>query len=95
MDKDERIKELEENVFKLESELQLTKEHLKKYTAPASSKVYYEKHKESQKQRVRIYKETTNYKPTPEQKKEYNRREYLKKKEKLKKEIEEKENKNV
>lgn len=95
MDKDERIKELEEKVSNLETELQLTKEHLKKYTAPASSKVYYEKHKEAQKQRVRIYKETTNYKPTPEQKKEYNRREYLKKKEKLKKEIEEKENKNV
>ena len=90
-----KLKITEEKNAKLEQELQATKEHLKKYTAPASSKVYYEKHKEAQKQRVRIYKETTNYKPTPEQKKEYNRREYLKRKEKLKKEIEEKENKNV
>ena len=87
MDKDERIKELEEKVSNLETELQLTKEHLKKYTAPASSKVYYEKHKEAQKQRVREYQQKTNYKsdykPTAEQKKEYNRREYLKRKEKL------------
>jgi len=37
MDKDERIKELEE-------ELQTTKEHL--YTAPSSRKEYYEKNKE-------------------------------------------------
>ena len=81
---------LEEKNAKLEEELQATKEHLKKYTAPASSKVYYEKHKEAQKQRVRIYKETTNYKPTPEQKKEYNKQSYLKRKEKLKNEIEEK-----
>ena len=69
-------------------------EHLKKYTAPASSKVYYEKHKEEQKQRVKEYQKRTNYKsdykPTPEQRKEYNRREYLKRKEKLKKEFDEK-----
>jgi len=84
MDKDEIIKELAEENAKLKEELQATKEHLKKYTAPASSKVYYEKHKEAQKQRVRIYKETTNYKPTPEQKKEYNKQSYLKRKEKLK-----------
>ena len=94
MDKDARINELEEKIFKLEEELQATKDHLKKYTAPASSKVYYEKHKEEQKQRVREYQQRTNYKsdykPTPEQKKEYNRREYLKRKEKLKQEMEEK-----
>jgi len=53
MDKDEKIKELEDKNAKLEEELQLTKEHLKKYTAPSSSKVYYEKHKEAQKQRVK------------------------------------------
>ena len=99
MDKDEIIKELAEDNAKLKKELQATKEqlqatkeHLKKYTAPASSKVYYEKHKEEQKQRVRIYKETTNYKPTPEQKKEYNKQSYLNRKEKLKKEMEEKSN---
>jgi hypothetical protein len=83
------IKELEEENAKLKEELHATKEHLKKYTAPASSKVYYEKHKEEQKQRVKEYQQRTNYKsdykPTPEQKKEYARRAYLKKKEKLQK----------
>ena len=53
MDKDEKIKEIRRKNAKLEEELQATKEHLKKYTAPASSKVYYEKHKEAQKQRVK------------------------------------------
>ncbi len=72
---------LEEKNAKLEEELQTTKDHLKKYTAPASSKVYYEKHKEAQKQRVKEYKEKTIYKPTPEQKKEYNKQAYLKRKE--------------
>ena len=75
---------MREETKKLQDELIKTKEHLKKYTAPASSKVYYEKHKEEQKQRVKTYKENTNYKPTAEQKKEYNRQSYLKRKEKLK-----------
>jgi hypothetical protein len=96
MDNQLRIKELEEENTKLKEELHATKEHLKKYTAPASSKVYYEKHKEEQKQRVKEYQQRTNYKsdykPTPEQKKEYARRAYLKKKEKLKNETEEKQN---
>tara|TARA_Y100000389_G_scaffold175867_1_gene186959 strand:+ start:1054 stop:1329 length:276 start_codon:yes stop_codon:yes gene_type:complete len=91
MDKDERIKELEEKNLKLEEELQATKEHLKKYTAPASRKEYYENNKEIINERVRKYKEKTNYKPSPEQKKEYNKREYLKRKEKLK----EKKNENI
>ena len=100
MDDKTKIKELAEENAKLKEELQVTKEHLKKYTAPASSKVYYEKHKEEQKQRVKEYQQRTNYKsdykPTPEQKKEYNRREYLKRKENLKKEMEEKtDNENV
>ena len=62
MDNEEKIKELEEKNAKLQEELQATKEHLKKYTAPASSKVYYEKHKEEQKQRVKEYQQRTNYK---------------------------------
>ena len=100
MDKDEIIKELAEENAKLKEELQVTKEHLKKYTAPASRKVYYEKNKEKEKQRAKEYQQKTNYKsdykPTPEQKKEYNRREYLKRKENLKKEMEEKtDNENI
>ena len=85
MDKDEKIKELEE-------ELQATKEHLKKYTAPASRKVYYERNKEKEKQRAKEYKEKTNYKSTPEQRKEYNKISYLRRKEKLQNELEEKQN---
>jgi hypothetical protein len=87
MENENIIKELAEENAKLKEELHATKEHLKKYTAPASSKVYYEKHKEEQKQRVKEYQQRTNYKsdykPTREQKKEYARRAYLKKKEKL------------
>ena len=60
MDTDEKIKEMEEHISNLETELQATKQHLKKYTAPASSKVYYEKHKEAQKQRVKEYQQKTN-----------------------------------
>ena len=53
MDKDEIIKELAEKNAKLEEELQATKEHLKKYTAPVSRKVYYENNKEVIKERVK------------------------------------------
>ena len=41
-----KIKQLEEKNSILEKELTETKEHLKKYTAPKRSKVYYENHKE-------------------------------------------------
>jgi len=37
---------LEEELQKTKDELIQTKSHLKKYTAPSSSKIYYEKHKE-------------------------------------------------
>ena len=82
-----RIAELEKQNEQLKNELEETKVHLKKYTAPASSKKYYQKHKEEHKQRVREYQKRTNYKseskhiPSTEQRKEYNRRAYLKKKE--------------
>ena len=66
-----KILSLESRIKELEQELDTTKQHLKKYTAPASSKVYYEKHKEEQKQRVREYKKRIKYKPTPEQSKRY------------------------
>ena len=86
MDKDEIIKDLAERNAKLEEELQATKEHLKKYTAPASRKEYYVNNKEAIKERVK------NYKPTPEQKKEYNKQAYLRRKEKLKKDMGETQN---
>ena len=84
MDKDERIKELEEENAKLKEELLATKEHLKKYTAPTSRKVYYENNKEHILERMKAN-------PThPDKRKEYNRQSYLRRKEKLKKENEEK-----
>jgi hypothetical protein len=81
-----KYKLLEEENKKLQDELQATKEHLKKYTAPSNMKKYYENHKEEIKQKVKEYKEKTNYKyeATPEKKKEYARTAYLNKKAKLK-----------
>jgi hypothetical protein len=80
MNNEELIKE---NLL-LKDEIDLLKEKLKNYTAPKRSKKFYETHKEEIKQKVREYKEKTNYNsniPT-EKKKEYNKRAYLKKKEK-------------
>lgn len=83
----ELIKEIErlktENEL-LKKELNDTKEHLKKYTAPSRSKTYYENHKEEIKQRVNEYKERTDYNSTisKERKKEYNKIAYQKRKEK-------------
>ena len=94
MDKEEKIKELEEELQSTKLELQSTKEHLKKYTAPSYKKEYYEKNKDTIKERNANYKKNTNYKyePTTEKKKEYARRAYLKKKEKLQNEMDEKQN---
>jgi hypothetical protein len=46
MDNEEIIKKLADENAKLRGELKETKEHLKKYTAPASRKLYYENNKE-------------------------------------------------
>ena len=85
--------ELLNKLKKLEEENEALKNKLKSYTAPSRSKTYYENHKEDIKQKVKEYKEKTNYvyEVSPEKKKEYARRAYLNKKEKLKKEKEEKE----
>jgi len=89
---EEKIKEILEENAKLKEELQSTKEHLKKYTAPFYKKEYYEKNKDVIKERNANYKKNTNYKSTPEQVKLYNQRTYLRRKEKLKKEMDEKQN---
>ena len=92
-----KLKIIEEENKRLQDELIQTKEHLKKYTAPASRKLYYENNKEEHKQRVKEYKEKTNYSAnlSTEKKKEYARRAYLNKKEKLKKLAEQNENENI
>jgi hypothetical protein len=81
MDSEELIKE---NAL-LKEEIEILKEKLKNYTAPKRSKKFYEIHKEEIKQKVREYKEKTNYNSNipKEKKKEYNRIAYLKKKEKI------------
>jgi regulator of replication initiation timing len=78
---------LREENKKLKEELTKTQEHLKKYTAPAKNKIYYENNKDAHIQRVKEYKEKTNYLyvPSLEQKKEWARNAYLNKKAKLKK----------
>jgi hypothetical protein len=68
---------LEETNKKLEEELAETKEHLKKYTAPTRSKVFYEKHK------AEILEKKKDPK-VKEQRKEINKRAYQKRKDKLK-----------
>ena len=65
--------ELKNKVIELE-------ERLKKYTAPARSKTFYENHKEA------LLEKMKKYKPTQEQIKEKNRKAYLKRKEKLQQE---------
>ena len=77
---------LREQNEKLISELEETKQHLKKYTAPAYKKEYYENNKDEIKQKIKEYRQ--NNQPTEEQKKKWARTAYLKKKEKLKQEKE-------
>jgi hypothetical protein len=78
MNKDARIIELEEENKILKEELEKTKEHLKKYTAPSYKKAYYEKNKEQ------ILEKMKSNPISQEKRKEYARRAYLKKKEKMK-----------
>ena len=74
MDKEDKIKSLEEELEKTKQELIENKEHLKKYTAPTRSKTYYENHKEEILERVK------KYPLTKEQIKEKNKKALLKRK---------------
>jgi cysteine synthase len=81
-----KLKFYEERIGLLEKELDETKTHLKKYTAPSNMKKYYETHKEEIKQRVKEYREKTNYIVSKDVIKERNKRAYQRRKEKLEKE---------
>ena len=73
-----QVKKLQEENNQLKTELQETKEHLKKYTAPLRNKKYYETHKEEL-----LDKMKTN--PiSSDKRKEYNKNYYLRKKEQQK-----------
>jgi len=77
--------ELKEKIIKIELELEVTKEHLKQYTAPLRNKLYYQENKDKDKQRVKEYKQKSNYTEilSKEKKKEYARTAYLNKKAKM------------
>jgi len=92
-----KLKITEDELQNTKEELIKTKEHLKKYTSPAKNKIYYENNKDAHIQRVKEYKEKTQYVyvPSPEQKKEWARTAYLNKKAKLKKLEEKNENENI
>ena len=71
-----KIKLLEIDNDNLRNELNITKEHLKKYTSPNRNKKYYEKNKE-------LLLNKMKQKTIPNDKrKEYNKTSYLKRKEK-------------
>ena len=70
---EELIENLRAEIDALKSELDKTKEHLKRYTAPKRSKAYYETHK------AEIIKKAKATVVTAEKRKEYNRRYYEKK----------------
>ena len=70
-----KIKILEEENNILRVELDETKEHLKKYTAPKRNKKYYETHKEELLNKMKLEPIASD------KRKEYNKNYYLKKKE--------------
>ena len=80
MNFEEKNKILEQEIKNLKLELEQTKEHLKKYTAPSRWKKYYDNHKEELNKRAKEF-------ITPEKKKEYNKKYYEKKKQEKQEEI--------
>lgn len=76
------MEELQKENEELKQRVAELEEKLKKYTAPARSKTYYENHKEE------LLEKMKKYKPTPEQIKEKNRKAYMKRKEKLQNNVE-------
>jgi hypothetical protein len=82
---------LKHKIYLLEQEIEQLKEHLKKYTAPTRSKLFYENHKTTVLHKNKEYKDKTNYYSnlSDEKKKEYAKTAYLNKKAKLKKNVEE------
>jgi len=77
MEEEKEILSLKQENEDLKKRVAELEEHLKKYTAPARSKTYYENHKEE------LLEKMKKYKPTPEQIKEKNKKAYLKRKEKM------------
>jgi cell division septum initiation protein DivIVA len=74
-----KIENLEKENEELKQRVAELEEKLKKYTAPARSKTYYENHKEELIQKTKEYKDNLS----SEKKKEYARKAYLKKQENM------------
>jgi hypothetical protein len=85
MNTQDEINLLKQTIINLENELQETKEHLKKYTAPARNRNRYNPEK------AKVYQANI----TDDKKKQYARQAYLNKKEKIKKEREKSLNENI
>lgn len=85
MNPQDEINILKQTIINLENELQQTKEHLKKYTAPARNRNRYNPEK------AKVYQANI----TDDKKKQYARQAYLNKKEKIKKEREKSLNENI
>ncbi len=66
-------------VNELNEEINILREHLKKYTSPDRRKKFYQEHKESLLIKNKEYQE----KITSEKRSEYNKKAYLKRKKKL------------
>ena len=75
----EDVGALKKEIEELRGKVAELEEKLKKYTAPARSKKFYENHKEE------LLEKMKKYKPSPEKRKEINRKAYLKRKEKMEK----------
>ena len=74
---EQQVQLLTQENEELKNKVKELEEKLKKYTAPARSKTYYENHKDE------LLEMMKKYKQTPEQIKERNKKAYLKIKEKL------------
>lgn len=83
---EQEIEILKKRVAELETELELTKQHLKKYTAPNRNKKYYEENKDIIIEKNKLYKKSViiDKELLAEKRKEANKRAYEKRKEKLK-----------
>jgi hypothetical protein len=66
---------------KANDEIKNLKERLKKYTAPARKKKYYDAHRDEILEKAKNNEKKYVYTETKEQRQEYNKRYYLKKKE--------------
>lgn len=83
----QEIEQLKQENKSLREDLEKTKGQLHRYLAPERHKVYYETNKETIKQKVKEYKEKTDYhnNVSQEKKKQYARTAYLNKKAKMQK----------